>query len=40
MAVKAALDWLSERTRVTRTAWVLGIEECRATVARVGRMVR
>jgi len=26
VAVKAALDWLSERTRVTRTAWVLGIE--------------
>jgi ATP/maltotriose-dependent transcriptional regulator MalT len=25
-AVNAALDWLSERTRVTRTAWVLGIE--------------
>ena len=24
--VKAALDWLSERSRVTRTAWVLGIE--------------
>jgi DNA-binding CsgD family transcriptional regulator len=24
--VLAALDWLSERTRVTRTAWVLGIE--------------
>jgi DNA-binding CsgD family transcriptional regulator len=24
--VQAALDWLSERTRVTRTAWVLGIE--------------
>ena len=23
---KAALDWLSERTRVTPTAWVLGIE--------------
>jgi len=26
VAVKAALDWLSERTRVTRMAWVLGIE--------------
>jgi DNA-binding CsgD family transcriptional regulator len=25
-AVRAALDWLSERTRVTPTAWVLGIE--------------
>jgi DNA-binding CsgD family transcriptional regulator len=25
-AVQAALDWLSERTRVTRTEWVLGIE--------------
>jgi DNA-binding CsgD family transcriptional regulator len=25
-AVAAALDWLSERTRVTRTEWVLGIE--------------
>jgi DNA-binding CsgD family transcriptional regulator len=25
-AVRAALDWLSERTRVTRTEWVLGIE--------------
>src|SRR6266851_6866530 len=25
-AVQAALDWLSERTRVTPTAWVLGIE--------------
>jgi DNA-binding CsgD family transcriptional regulator len=24
--VQAALDWLSERTRVTRTEWVLGIE--------------
>jgi DNA-binding CsgD family transcriptional regulator len=24
--VQAALDWLSERTRVTPTAWVLGIE--------------
>src|SRR5580704_11892748 len=24
--VKATLDWLSERTRVTRTQWVLGIE--------------
>jgi DNA-binding CsgD family transcriptional regulator len=24
--VRAALDWLSERTRVTPTAWVLGIE--------------
>jgi DNA-binding CsgD family transcriptional regulator len=24
--VKAALDWLSERTRMTQTAWVLGIE--------------
>jgi DNA-binding CsgD family transcriptional regulator len=24
--VRAALDWLSERTRVTRTAWALGIE--------------
>jgi DNA-binding CsgD family transcriptional regulator len=24
--VRAVLDWLSERTRVTRTAWVLGIE--------------
>ena len=24
--VKATLDWLSERTRVTRTEWVLGIE--------------
>ena len=25
-AVRAALDWLTERTRVTRTEWVLGIE--------------
>ena len=25
-AVRAVLDWLSERTQVTRTAWVLGIE--------------
>jgi hypothetical protein len=25
-AVRAALDWLSERTRVTPTEWVLGIE--------------
>jgi DNA-binding CsgD family transcriptional regulator len=25
-SVKAALDWLSERTRMTQTAWVLGIE--------------
>ena len=25
-SVRAALDWLSERTRVTRTDWVLGIE--------------
>jgi hypothetical protein len=25
-AVQAALDWLSERTRVTRTEWALGIE--------------
>ncbi len=25
-AVQAVLDWLSERTRVTPTAWVLGIE--------------
>jgi DNA-binding CsgD family transcriptional regulator len=25
-AVRAALDWLSERTQVTPTAWVLGIE--------------
>jgi ATP/maltotriose-dependent transcriptional regulator MalT len=24
--VRAVLDWLSERTRVTRTEWVLGIE--------------
>jgi DNA-binding CsgD family transcriptional regulator len=24
--VRAALDWLSQRTRVTRTEWVLGIE--------------
>ena len=25
-AIRAALDWLSERTRVTPTEWVLGIE--------------
>jgi DNA-binding CsgD family transcriptional regulator len=25
-SVKAALDWLSERTQMTQTAWVLGIE--------------
>jgi DNA-binding CsgD family transcriptional regulator len=25
-AVRAALDWLSERTRVTRTEWALGLE--------------
>jgi DNA-binding CsgD family transcriptional regulator len=25
-AVRAVLDWLSERTRVTRTEWALGIE--------------
>jgi DNA-binding CsgD family transcriptional regulator len=25
-AIRAALDWLSERTRVTRTEWALGIE--------------
>jgi DNA-binding CsgD family transcriptional regulator len=25
-SVKAALDWLSERTRITQTAWLLGIE--------------
>jgi DNA-binding CsgD family transcriptional regulator/tetratricopeptide (TPR) repeat protein len=25
-AVRAVLDWVSERTRVTRTAWALGIE--------------
>ena len=37
-AVQAALDWLSERTRVTPTEWVLGIEarirRCSATARR------
>jgi ATP/maltotriose-dependent transcriptional regulator MalT len=35
--VRAALEWLSERTRVTRTDWVLGIEaRVRALLSEAG----